>query len=245
MKNIKEILDIEFSKIDGSDFIINDPISIPHRFESKTDREIAGFIASVLAWGRRDMIIRSANFVMEAMENKPTYFLRNLSNSDLNRFDSFVYRTMNADDMKFIISSLSHLYKKNDDMEKVIGESSDAVDAVRSLRNCILQYDHEKRVERHLGNPDKNSACKRWFMFFRWMVRKDNLGIDFGIWNNLKSADLILPLDVHTANTSRSLGLLERKANDLKSAIHITEQLRKMDPIDPIRYDFSLFNLDL
>jgi len=238
-----EFLEDYTLKYNRPEFIENDPIQIPHQFSAKEDIEIAGFLAASIAWGQRPVIIRNANRLMEMMDYAPADFVRNCSDTDLQVFDTFKHRTFQAVDMQFFISSLQNIYLNFGGLEKVFenGFTTNAKTALIEFNTLFNSISHLKRSEKHLSNPAKNSAAKRLNMYLRWMVRKDDSGVDFGIWRNISPNKLMLPLDVHTSRIGRSLGLLLRKQNDWKAVTEITESLRSFDPNDPIKYDFALF----
>jgi uncharacterized protein (TIGR02757 family) len=238
-----EFLETYALKYNRVEFIENDPIQIPHRFTKKEDIEIAGFLAASIAWGQRPVIIRNANRLMEMMDFAPADFVTNCTDSDLQIFNSFKHRTFQAVDMQFFIKSLQNIYQNNGGLEKAF-EKGFKIDARTALTEFNLLFNsvhHLSRSEKHLSNPMKNSAAKRLNMFLRWMVRKDNNGVDFGLWKNISQAKLMLPLDVHTGRIGRDLGLLTRKQNDWKAVDEITKSLRLFDNTDPIKYDFALF----
>ncbi|HEY1025047.1 MAG TPA: TIGR02757 family protein [Sphingobacteriaceae bacterium] len=105
--------------------------------------------------------------------------------------------------------------------------------------------DFPRRTIKHVSSPAKKSSCKRLNMFLRWMVRSDNRGVDFGVWNSIKPAELICPTDVHVDRVARKLGLITRKQVDWQTALELTERLREFDPSDPVKYDFALFGLGI
>jgi uncharacterized protein (TIGR02757 family) len=247
-KEIKDLLDEKFRQYNTKGFIANDPILIPHRFSKKEDVEIAGFLAATIAWGNRRSIINNATRLMELMDDSPFDFVSQHTTGDLKRFDGFVHRTFNSTDLKFFIRSLKNIYAKHGSMEMAFSNGLSKED--ESIKNAIIHFrlqflkpSHEKRTEKHVSNPLANSSAKRLCMYLRWMVRKDGAGVDFGIWKSIAPSQLCLPLDVHTGNVSRKLGLLKRKQDDWKAVEEITSVLRKFDPHDPIKYDFSLFGL--
>jgi uncharacterized protein (TIGR02757 family) len=247
-QEIKELLDEKFLQYNTKGFIANDPILIPHRFSKKEDIEIAGFLAATIAWGNRRSIITNATRLMELMDDAPYNFISQHTAGDLKRFDGFVHRTFNATDLKFFIRSLKNIYLKHGSMEaafsKGLSKNDDSIkNAIVHFRQQFLKPSHEKRTEKHVSDPLKNSSAKRLCMYLRWMVRKDAAGVDFGIWKSIKASQLCLPLDVHTGNVSRKLGLLKRKQDDWKAVEEITSVLREFDQKDPIKYDFSLFGL--
>jgi len=242
---IKEFLDESYLKFNRKNFIENDPISIPHRFTKKEDIEIAAFLTSTISWGNRKSIINNANKLMLLMDESPYQFILHHSKKELKPFSQFVHRTFNGIDCTFFIESLNHIYKNNGGLENCFSafENSGGKERIINFRKTFLKTTHLKRSEKHISNPDTNSSSKRLCMFLRWMVRNDKKGVDFGIWKSISPAELYLPLDVHTGNVSRALGLLKRTQNDWKAVEEITGILKTFDAADPIKYDFALFGL--
>jgi uncharacterized protein (TIGR02757 family) len=242
-RELKEFLDEKYEQFNRPDFIGPDPVSIPHQFSLKEDIEISGLLAATIAWGQRVTIINNANKMMKLMGNSPHDFVMSASEKDLKRFETFVHRTFNGTDMTFFLRSLRNIYKKHKGLENAFNQK-DCKDAIVHFRNLFFSIEHPKRTEKHVSNPEENSSAKRLCMYLRWMVRKDQRGVDFGIWNSkLKPAALMCPLDVHTGNVGRKLGLLKRTQNDWKAVEELTASLRTFDPADPVKYDFSLFGL--
>src|SRR5690606_9560178 len=226
--------------------IESDPIQIPHRFEIKEDIEISGFFAANMAWGNRKMIINKLNDLMNRMGNSPYDFVMNYSEESFERIDGFKHRTMNSVDIDFMLRSLQNIYFNHSGLESIFSfesEDEDSFNALENFRTIFLEIPHEKRTEKHISSPQKGSASKRLNMFVRWIVREDHQGVDFGIWKNIKSSQLVCPLDVHSGNVGRKLGLLTRKQNDWKAAIELNSNLKKLDKNDPVKYDFALFGL--
>lgn len=247
---IYALLEARHAQYNTPDFIENDPISIPHCFSVKEDIEIAGFLAAILAWGKRSMIIKSAHLLMERMDNAPHDFVVNASEIEHKHLDGFVYRTFQTQDAIGILSALQHIYKYHGGLANIFVAQANSqnkiFDAIVHARTLLLSSPHLlKRTHKHIANPAAGASAKRINMYLRWMVRKDTRGVDFGIWSHLSPADLICPLDVHTGNVSRNLGLLSRKQNDWKAAIELTQQLQKFCPEDPVKYDFALFGLGI
>lgn len=243
---IKSFLDEKVDRYNTHDFIALDPISIPHAFEQKEDIEIAGFLASTIAWGNRKMILKNAQKMMELMGNAPYDFVLNHNASQLDVLDGFVHRTFNALDFKYFIRALQNIYVNFGGMESLFAQhqTSDSIlPAIHEFKKVFFSLKHEKRSEKHLGDPMKNSVAKRMNMFLRWMVRKDNRGVDFGIWESISPSILSCPLDVHSGTIARKLGLIHRKQNDRKALEELDSNLRKFDPKDPVKYDFALFGL--
>lgn len=239
---LKSFLEEKTIQYNCVDFVPLDPISIPHRFSDKNDIELIAFLMATIAWGKRQNIINSGNKLIDLMEGAPAQFIHNFQPHDLQRFDGFVHRTFQPYDIRFFLTRLQWIVRKMESLENAFAGSS-AFESIGNFRKIFLNIDHEPRVLKHLPDVERGSAAKRLNMFLRWMVRKDNCGVDFGIWTILKPSQLFLPLDVHTANVTRKLGLLERKANDRKAVEEVTAKLRQLDPEDPVKYDFALFSL--
>jgi len=247
-KNLKQLLDKKYHEYCNEEFIALDPVQIPHFFSRKEDIEIAGFLTASIAWGQRPVILKNAKKLMQMMEYEPHDFIINHTIADRIGFKDFRHRTMLSDDILFFIESLQNIYKNHGGLEKIFNngyKKNKIKGAIMELQNIFFEIDHPKRTRKHISNPDENSAAKRLNMFLRWMVRKDNSGIDFGIWREISTADLMLPLDVHTAKNARKLGLLKRKSNDWKAVEEVTNHLRIYDPVDPVKYDFALFGMGI
>jgi uncharacterized protein (TIGR02757 family) len=243
-KELKEFLDFKAEQYENPIFLESDPIQLPHRFSKKEDIEIVGFLVSTIAWGNRKSIIKSGERLLEIMGNDPYNFISAYQSKEISD-SSFVHRTFNVTDLDFFFRSLNNLYK-NGGLENAF--RSDPIitgiqGRIAQFRKVFLTLEHEQRVLKHLSDPMKNSAAKRINMYLRWMVRDSKKGVDFGIWNTIPTAELYLPLDVHTSNNARRLGLLNRKQDDWKALQELMEILQKMDPIDPVKYDFALFGL--
>ena len=246
MKNfneIKDLLNFKYEEFCNQNFIKDDPIKIPKLFTKKEDIEISGFLTSIIAWGQRKTIINNANKIIQLMDNSPFDFIKNHNENDLKKFKNFKHRTFNSDDCIYFITSLQNIYLNHKGLENVFYNNDNIIESISKFRNIFFEKEHLKRSEKHISNVNKNSAAKRINMFLRWMVRNENKNVDFGIWEKIKPSQLLIPLDIHTSNVSRKLGLLTRNQNDLKSVIELTNNLKKFDSNDPIKYDFALFGL--
>lgn len=246
-KNRSELisfLDEKAEQYNSPEFIPTDPIQLPHRFTQKEDIEIVAFLVSTIAWGNRTSIIKSGERLLEIMENRPFEFITNYSESNAKKL-KFVHRTFNTFDLDFFFRSLHTIYK-NKGLEGSFSKHSSIFGSqgrIIEFRKEFLKTDHEERSQKHISNPEKNSSAKRLNMFLRWMSRQDSKGVDFGIWKSISPSELSLPLDVHTANVSRKLGLITRKQNDGKALNELMDHLRSFDANDPSKYDFALFGL--
>jgi len=247
-QDIKTFLDEKAAFYNSPEFINEDPVAIPHRFTKKEDIEISAFLTASIAWGKRISIIRNGTRLMNMMDNSPHDFIKNFTENDFVRFEKFVHRTFNEDDCLYFLWSLKNIYQNHGGLEKTFTPLNNQTDdvifnAIMNFRKIFLETDHLPRSEKHLANPAKNASAKRLNMFLRWMIRNDKNGFDFGIWKSIKPKHLICPLDVHSGNSARKLGLLHRKANDWQAACELTTELRQLDPADPVKYDFALFGL--
>lgn len=244
-QELYELLEDRYYRYNNLEFIENDPIQIPHRFSKKQDIEISGLLTATISWGNRKSIIKNASNWMNIMDNEPYDFHINASEREFKKLKSFVHRTFNGNDAYFFSKALSGFYKKHDSLETAFSFKSneDLASGIENFRRILLELKHEKRFEKHVSSPLKNSSAKRICMYLRWMVRGDNSKVDFGIWKNIKSSNLKMPLDVHTGTVGRYLGLLKRQQNDWKSVLELTESLKEFDSKDPVKYDFALFGM--
>lgn len=243
---LKEFLDEKVVLYNTPNFIESDPIQIPHLFTKKEDIEISGLLTATISWGNRTMIIKNATKMMDYFDHSPFDFVMNHEENDLKILENFVHRTFNSIDLQQFIKSLKHIYTHHQGLEKVLlvdEKQTDYKHAIHYLKQVFFETPHQQRTQKHISDPLKNSAAKRINMFLRWMVRNDNSGVDFGIWKTHKPANLSCPLDVHSGNVARKLKLLLRKQNDWKALSELDTNLRKLDPNDPVKYDFALFGL--
>jgi uncharacterized protein (TIGR02757 family) len=245
---LKEFLDRKVDEHNQPSFIKDDPISIPHRFSKKQDIEIAGFFASIFAWGNRVTIINKSSELMKLMGMSPHEFVLNPSKKLLKKMEGFKHRTFNDADLYYFIDFFHHHYIKHQSLESAfsrgIGKNDDNIEnALVYFKNYFFSQEHLKRTEKHISSPAQKSSCKRLSMFLRWMVRRDSNGVDFGIWRTFRPSQLVCPVDLHVARVSRHFGLLRRKNTDWLAAVELTEHLKRFDPNDPVKYDYALFSL--
>jgi uncharacterized protein (TIGR02757 family) len=244
--DIKEFLDEKVSQYNTLAFIESDPISIPHRYCLKEDIEISGFLTSTIAWGNRTMIIKNASKLLGLMGDSPYDFIMNHDDLDLERFNGFVHRTFNEIDLAYFIKSIKNIYVNHGGMENVFANSvrdDSTQSAIHEFKRVFFSLPHPSRTSKHVSDPENGSAAKRINMFLRWLIRSDDRGVDFGLWKSVSPSQLSCPLDVHSGNVARKLGLLTRNQNDSKALKELDSNLRLMDKHDPVKYDFALFGL--
>ena len=244
--DLKDFLDEKSYQYESLEFIKDDPILVPHSFTKKEDIEISGFITSIISWGNRKSIINSAKKIIEFMDNSPFDFILNHTDKDLHKEKESIHRTFNSTDLNYFIVSLKRIYKDNNGLEDILSNNSNENNLqkrISTFKEIFFSLGHPIRTRKHLPSPIDGSSAKRFNMFLRWMVRSNEKGVDFGLWNKIDKSELSLPLDVHTGRIARLLGLLKRNTNDSKAVEEINLKLREMDPKDPVKYDFALFGL--
>ncbi len=270
---LKSFLDSKVAQYNRPDFITNDPVSIPHLFTKQQDIEIMALWAAVLAWGQRVTIINKCNELIKLMDGAPYDFITNHQEVDLKKLLHFKHRTFNDVDTLYFISFFRYHYERHESLESafipaetpitpiVILSGSEgsaksdvnenaAAEPIEKYLNHFRSYffslpDYPHRTKKHISSPLQKSTCKRLNMFLRWMVREDNCGVDFGIWNHIKPSELICPCDLHVDRVARKLNLITRKQTDWQTAVELTQRLREFDPADPVKYDFALFALGI
>ena len=243
---LKEFLDQKVQQYNTFDFIESDPVQIPHLFTQKEDIEISGFLSATISWGNRTMIIKNSKKMIDLMGNAPHDFVMSHSDVQLEQLNNFVHRTFNGVDYVQFIKSLKHIYTNHGGLEAALAKHQEQDSMQRSIaefKKMFFEIPHAPRTQKHVSDPLNNSAAKRINMYLRWMVRNDTKGVDLGIWSSISPAALSCPLDVHSGNVARKLGLLSRKQNDGKALAELDTKLRILDPHDPVKYDFALFGL--
>lgn len=245
-KELKEFLDNKVIQYNTYEFIEPDPISIPHKYSLKEDIEISGFLAATIAWGNRKVIVNNANRMMNLLGNSPYDFVMSHNEQQLEALEGFVHRTFNSIDFVHFIKALKHIYANHNGLESIFNSyatSESLQPAIHELKKIFFEIPHPSRTTKHVSDPFKGSAAKKINMWLRWLVRDDNSGVDFGLWKDLPSSILSCPLDVHSGNVARKLGLLTRRQNDAKALAELDASLRLLDKHDPVKYDFALFGL--
>jgi uncharacterized protein (TIGR02757 family) len=248
-KKLKLFLNNKVTEYNQPSFILPDPVCIPHLFSKKQDIEIAGFFAAIFAWGNRTTIINKSKELMQLMDNAPHQFCLQHTDNDLKKLLNFKHRTFNPTDLYYFIAFFKEHYTNYESLEMAFTKTLKKEDEnIEHALNGFYDYffwleDVPKRTMKHIASPAKKATCKRLCMYLRWMVRSDNKGVDFGIWKNIKPAQLIVPLDVHVARVARHFNLINRKATDWQTAVELTNEMKQFDKNDPAKYDFALFAL--
>lgn len=244
---VKELLDQKYDEFNRVDFIQGDPVSVPHLFDRKEDIEIAGFLTAMISWGQRKTILNNANKLLGIMDFSPYNFIIQADENDLNAFKNIQHRTYNGTDCIFFLRSLKNIYLNHGGLEQTFRSPGnyDIKSSILNFRNIFFSIPFPARTAKHIANPAAGSSAKRINMFLRWMVRKDNRGVDFGLWDSVSPSQLYCPLDIHTGNVARKLGLINRKQNDWKALEELMVHLKAFDPEDPVKYDFALFGLGI
>ena len=243
---LKDFLDEKVIQYNTLEFIDSDPIQIPHLFSLKEDIEIAGFLTATIAWGNRKMIINNSKRMMDLMGNSPYDFVMSHTDTQLENLNGFVHRTFNSNDFVTFVRALQHIYTNHNGLEIAFAKNQLPLSmqpSIAAFKKLFFEISHQQRTMKHVSDPLQGSAAKRLNMYLRWMVRQDKKGVDFGIWKSIPTAALSCPLDVHSGNVARKLGLLTRKQNDGKALAELDAALRLLDANDPVKYDFALFGL--
>ncbi|HVF96031.1 MAG TPA: TIGR02757 family protein [Flavisolibacter sp.] len=248
-QKLKDFLEKKVAEYNRPSFIANDPISIPHRFTRKQDIEIAAFFASVFAWGNRTTIINKSTELLKLMDDAPYHFILYHSDKELQTLLAFKHRTFNTTDLLYFLLFLKHHYANHSSLETAFTHWMEPGDntiekALVGFHNYFFSLaEAPSRTKKHVATPARGSTCKRLCMFLRWMVRRDNCGVDFGLWQNISPAQLVCPVDVHVGRVARQLGMMQRKQTDWLTVLELTAELKKLDAADPVKYDFALFSL--
>ena len=250
-EEIVELLEKKYAFFNHPRFIEHDPIQIPHLFTKLQDREIMGFWVAMLSWGQRTTILNNAKKLIDLMDGAPHDFILNHKDSDLKRFESFTHRTFQSTDALYFLRFFKRHYTSQNSLETafVSNHVTDELNTAKVIHDFYTYFFDDmwapERTKKHVSTPQKNSACKRICMFLRWMVREDKKGVDFGLWKKIKPQQLICPLDVHSQRTAEKLGLIVPGLANWKKAVELTEELKKIDPMDPVKFDFALYGMGI
>lgn len=245
---IRELLDTEARRINNPSFIDLDPVQFPRRYESLPDIEIASLLCASIAWGNRKMICRDCDRMLALMGHDPHHYVMERAYEDLP--DSNIHRTFFARNLRHFLRGLHEIYSHFDSLNDFARHHSVGSDEFPSWR--LVELINGVLCEANGGQTDsrclplnlQQTALKRVNMALRWLVRDDGI-VDMGVWNAITPAQLYIPLDVHVGNTARSLGLVQRRANDRRTAVELTQMLRTLRPDDPVYYDYALFGIGI
>jgi len=250
--NLKQKLDHLYKTFDKTK-LEPDPLQFSHLFKDEKEIEVMAFIASVFAYGNVKQIINSLNTFLLIAKNQPYEFISNISTTK-NLPTNFVHRFYSTKDILHLFQLLNSAYHEFGSLKKLFltGYNSEEV----NLKNGITNFNQYfltkaqkefKKLSRGMifmfPLPEKGSACKRMNLFLRWMVRKDEL--DFGLWKEIPTSKLIIPVDTHIARICKQLKLTKRKNVSWKMAEEITENLKEFDPNDPVKYDFAICHIGM
>jgi len=245
--DLKQLLEKLYRKYNCVDFIREDPISIPHRYSRKEDIEITGLWTAILAWGNRRTIINKAQELFSLMDNSPYDFITNHLEIDRVRFQNWKHRTFQYTDTLYFLHFFQWYYQRHLSLETAFIDPEYPDDLKKGLIHFKKVFfslpDYPQRTKKHISSPASKSTCKRINMFLRWMVRSDQQGVDFGIWNKIKAHQLFIPYDVHVERIARELKLTSGKQRNWQAVEQLTNRLKKFDEKDPVKYDFALFGL--
>lgn len=248
-KDLPAFLDNCVDRFNRPEFIPSDPIAIPRQFTQLQDIEIMGFWVAMLAWGQRTTIIKNAHTLIELMDGAPFDFIRHHEEKDRARFLAFKHRTFQATDTLYFLEFFQQYYRQHASLEdafaRFITPTSEHTEAaLAGFHELFFSLpEAPQRTRKHVATPVRKSTCKRLNMFLRWMVRKDDRGVDFGLWPRIRPDQLLMPLDVHVDRIARRFQLLERPQTDWQAVLELTSALRQFDAQDPVKYDFALFGL--
>jgi uncharacterized protein (TIGR02757 family) len=246
-KDLKGYLESLVHRFERPEFILSDPISFPHAFDDPRDQEVIGLFAALLAWGRRDTLLRKLEDLCARMDYRPYAFVASFDEiRDGEKLADFKHRTFQPVDALWMTKNLQAVLRRFGSLEALFAHHlpPDAVHvgpAIQGFSETLMYAlpDTPARLRKHLARPSTGSACKRLIMYLRWMVRSGP--VDLGLWKRIRPDQLLLPLDVHSGRQARALDLLHRQTNDWKAVLELTAACRTFSPHDPARYDYAFF----
>jgi uncharacterized protein (TIGR02757 family) len=248
-KDLKKFFDDRVHQFNRPEFIAKDPIQIPRSYAILQDIEITGFWTAMLAWGNRTTIINKSRELFSLMGNEPYRFIMEHQEEDRKEFLEFKHRTFQATDTLYFLHFLQWFYQRYESLEEAFAQhispgSEHVEDALVGFHRLFFSLpEAPQRTRKHVATPEKGATCKRLNMFLRWMVRKDDRGVDFGWWRKITKSQLMIPLDVHVEKVARKFGILTRKSRDWRSVVELTDYFKRWDKEDPARYDYALFGM--
>ncbi len=228
-------------------FVHPDPLELLYEYPSVADREVAGLVASCMAYGRVEAILKAVAAVLKELGGSPRTFLLKTTRRRLERiFVDFKYRFTDGGNVSSLLWGIAGVLKRHGSIERCFlegyreGREAGGRPVLAGMRMMVdsIRAASEGEIGMLLPSPAKGSACKRLNLYLRWMVRADD--VDPGGWTSVRPSELIVPLDTHMYSFALEWGLTGRKSADLKAALEITDVFRLIVPDDPVRYDFSL-----
>ena len=242
LRELRPLLEARVLRHNQAAFIASDPISVPHQFSRLQDVEISALFAALLAWGQRPTILAKTRELMRRMDDAPYQFVTQHQDEDLKHLLGFCHRTFCDTDLLYFVHWLRDYYAAHESLEDAFLHGATMRERLVAFQELFFSLpDAPARTRKHVATPARGSACKRLNMYLRWLVRRDDAGVDFGLWHRIAPAELICPIDVHVERQARLLGLLRRDKVDWQAAEELTATLRQLDPHDPVKYDFALF----
>lgn len=245
--NIAAFLLEEAHRINSKDFIADDPVQFPRRFEKLQDIEICALLVAAISWGKRSMILKNAERMLSLMDYEPYLYMMEKGYEDLSP-DQNLHRTFFGRDFQWYLRGLRKIYSSHGSLNAFArkikaGEShAPAWILAEAMLRIATDANNGETCPQCIPTNLETTALKRINMAMRWLVRDDGI-VDLGVWDSIPKTKLFIPLDIHSGNTARELGLLHRKANDRKSVDIITEAARSILPDDPALLDFALFGI--
>lgn len=250
---LKHKLDYHYRYFDFSQ-ISPDPLEFPHRFSNDYDIEISAFIASVFAYGNVKQIISTLEKLHGTMGKSPYDFVKNYSpGKSAGKFSQIKHRFYTQEDITNFFCALNKIYNTYGSLKYLFllyyfEKESNLKNSISLFSKHLLEICPAAGQASHgmkfmFPDPYKGSACKRMNLFLRWMIRKDEL--DFGLWPEIKPSQLVIPVDTHVARICKELKLTKQKTVSWKMAEEITENLKKIDPADPVKYDFAICHIGM
>jgi uncharacterized protein (TIGR02757 family) len=254
--NLKQKLDYHYNAFDKSQ-ISPDPLQFLHLFDNELDIEAMGMVASVFAYGNVKQIINTLNKILTAADNKPHKFIKDFNSKNLKyKLNGLKHRFYTEQDIVLFFSLLSEIYEESGSLKNVFMQAYSPLD--ENVKNSLSGFSYhfivraeDRNVKGKISQgvkfmfpmPEQGSACKRMNLLLRWMVRKDEL--DFGLWNEIPAYKLIIPVDTHVARICTALKLTKKKNVSWAMAEEITDNLKKFNPADPVKYDFAICHIGM
>ncbi len=237
---LKNKLDTLYRAYNKIEFIRYDPIKYVHEFENQTEKELIGLISSSFSFGRVTQIFKAMDSLLDIFHKAPLKYVLTLKKRPDKKLLSFKYRFVTGMDIFHLLLSAKRIIEGYGSIGKFVSKKYKRDGFLDLVDQTIKEF---QGVNYLIPSSLKNSACKRLLMFFRWMVRNDN--IDLGLWEFISPKELVIPLDTHIFRTSKELGFTVKRSASLSTAIEITDNLKRYSADDPVRYDWALSHIGI